>query len=206
MSRQAHDRETQTDRKQLLQQLLDDFARRARPIRVVKKSLYWHQRAAGKALFLITFGGQNSYLSNYVTTLGHTIYVPDDFDEWRAEYAIEVLRHEAVHVEQFERYGWLGMILLYGVLPLPIGLAYFRARLEWEAYEETLWATAELEGIDEARSPELRRKLVRRFTGPDYAWMWPFPRMVEGWIDKTLAEIEKTPDRKRPSTKQAKVR
>ena len=192
--------------KRLLQRLLDDFAARRRPIRVVKKSLFWHQRAAGKALFLITFGGQKTYLSHYVTTLGHTIYVPDDFDEWRAEYAIEVLRHEAVHIAQFERYGWIGMILLYGVLPLPVGLAYFRARLEWEAYEETLWATAELEGLDEARSPELRRKLVRRFTGPDYAWMWPFPRMVEGWIDKTLAEIEKSPDRKRPSTKQARVR
>lgn len=189
-----------------LKQLLADFAARSRPIRVVKKSEFWHQRAAGKALFLVTLGGQRTYLSHYVTTLGHTIYVPDDFDSWSPVHAIEVLRHEAVHVTQFERHGWLGMILLYGVLPLPMGLAWFRARLEWEAYEETFWAIAEMEGFEAARSPELRAQVVRRFTGPDYGWMWPFPRMVERWIDETLREIEKTPDGKRPSTSSPKMR
>lgn len=186
--------------KEALARLLHDFARRPKPIRVVKKSAYWHQRAAGMALYIVTFGGQRTYLSHYVTTLGHTIYVPDCFDDCSPSYAIEVLRHEAVHVAQFERYGWVGMVLLYGMLPLPMGLAWFRARLEWEAYEETLWATAEIEGFDAARCPELRAKIVRRFTGPDYAWMWPFPRTIERWIDQTLAEIEKTPDGKRPST------
>jgi hypothetical protein len=186
--------------KEALAHLLHDFAQRPKPIRVVKKSAYWHQRAAGMALFVITFGGQRTYVSHYVTTLGHTIYVPDDFDDWSPSHAIEILRHEAVHVSQFERYGWLGMVILYGMLPLPMGLAWFRARLEWEAYEETFWATAEIEGIDAARSPELRAKIVRRFTGPDYGWMWPFPRTIERWIDQTLADIEKTPDGKRPST------
>jgi hypothetical protein len=186
--------------KEALTRLLDDFARRSKPIHVVKKSVYWHQRAAGRALFIVTFGGQRTYLSHYVMTLGHTIYVPDDFDAWSPAQAIEILRHEAVHVRQFERYGWVGMVLLYGILPLPMGLAWFRARFEWEAYEETLWAVAEIEGLDAVRSPDLRAKIVRRFTGPDYGWMWPFPRTIERWIDKTLAEIEKTPDGKRPST------
>ncbi len=192
--------------KDALVNLLKDFETRREPIRVVKKSAYWHQRAAGRALFLVTLGGQRTYLSHYVTTLGHTIYVPDDFDSWPADHALEVLRHEAVHVSQFERYGFIGMVLLYGILPLPMGLAWFRARLEWEAYEETLWATAEIEGIEAARSPALRAKIVRRFTGPDYGWMWPFPSMVERWMDQTLAVIEKTPDHKRPSTTGANVR
>lgn len=189
-----------------LSELLANFAARDKPIRVVKKSEYWHQRATGRALFLVTLGGQRTYLSHYVTTLGHTIYVPDDFDTWTASHALEVLRHEAVHVTQFERYGWIGMVILYGVLPLPMGLAWFRARLEWEAYEETLWAVAEIEGIDAARAPELRAMIVRRFTGPDYGWMWPFPKTVHRWMDQVLAEIEKTPDGKRPSTSAGKVR
>lgn len=186
--------------KDAITRLRADFAARPKPISIVKKSAYWHQRAAGMALFIITFGGQRTYMSEYVTTLGHTIYVPDDFDTWDPAEIIEKLRHEAVHVTQFERYGWLGMVLLYGILPLPLGLAWFRARMEWEAYDETFWAVAEIEGIEAARSPELRARIVRRFTGPDYGWMWPFPRMVERWIDQTLAEIEKTPDGKRPST------
>jgi hypothetical protein len=186
--------------KDALERLLADFAARPKPIHVVKKARYWHQRAAGKALYCVTFGGQRTYLSHYVTTLGHTIYVPDTFDSWSPAHAIEVLRHEAVHVAQFERYGWIGMILLYGIFPLPLGLAWFRARLEWEAYEESFRAIAEIEGIETARSPELREQIVRRFTGPDYGWMWPFPRTIERWIDETLAEIEKTLDVKRSST------
>jgi hypothetical protein len=159
-------------------------------VRVVEKRAFWHQRGAHWALAALTFGGQRSYLTHYVTTLGHTIYVPDDFDRWDPAHAWEVLRHELVHVEQFERWGWIGMILIYGLFPLPAGLAWGRARLEWEAYRETLRAVAELEGLDAAKNPALHAQIIRRFTGPDYGWMWPFPRMVQRWIAEALVEIE----------------
>ncbi|HSN98423.1 MAG TPA: hypothetical protein VLS89_08995 [Candidatus Nanopelagicales bacterium] len=174
-----------------LDALLEDLARRPRPIRVVKKGACWHQRCAAGALYCVTFGGQRTYLSHYVTTLGRTIYVPDDFDEWPPTRAWQILRHELVHVAQFERYGWALMIVLYGVLPLPVGLAWFRARFEWEAYVETLRAVAESEGMEAARSPALEEEIVRRFTGPDYAWMWPFPGMVRRWIREALEGIER---------------
>lgn len=177
--------------RQKLSDLLESFARRSRPILIVKKRAYWHQRWADAALKIVTFGGMRTYLTHYVTTLGSTIYVPDDFDEWHPLNACEVLRHEAVHVRQFERFGSIGMILLYGVLPLPMGLAYGRARFEWEAYEETLRAVAELEGIHAARSPRLHDEIIRRFTGPDYGWMWPFPKTIRRWIDEALGRIER---------------
>lgn len=174
-----------------LDALLAEIAARPRPVRVVQKSKHWHQRAAARALWLVTFGGQRTYLSNYVTTLGRTIYVPDDFDTWAPTHAWQVLRHELVHVAQFERWGWLAMIVVYGFFPLPAGLAWGRARLEWEAYRETLRAVAESEGIAAARDPQLHAQIVSRFTGPDYGWMWPFPRMVQRWIDEALVEIER---------------
>src|SRR5580765_5000670 len=119
------------------------MASRRSPGRVVNKRGFWHQRAAGRALWALTFGGQPRYLSHYVTTLGHTIYVPDDFDEWRPAHALEVLRHDLASVAQFERYGFFLMVVIYGFFPLPAFLAWGRARLEWEAYEETLRAVAE---------------------------------------------------------------
>lgn len=164
---------------------------RSRPVRVTKKSEAWHQRAIHHLLRALTFGGQASYRTSYVTTLGHTIFVPDDFDSWPPAHAAEVLRHELVHVEQFERWGWPIMILVYGLLPLPIGLAYGRARLEWRAYEETLRAIAELEGLDAAKDPALHSQIRARFVGPAYAWMWPFPKQVQRWIDDALARIER---------------
>lgn len=183
-----------------VEQLLQGFASRGRPVRVVRKTAYWHQRLADLGLRLVTFNGQNRYLTDYITTLGHTIYVPDDFDRWPAAHRYSILRHELVHVLQFERYGWVGMILVYGVLPLPLGLAYGRARLEWEAYAETLRAVAEIEGIAAARAPPLHAMIVRRFTGPDYGWMWPFPRMVKRWIAEELDQIERLGPRARALT------
>jgi hypothetical protein len=179
------------DAKRRLQGFRDELAARARPVRIVKKSASWHQRAADIGLRIVTIGGQRTYLTHYVTTLGHTIYVPDDFDEWEPGRAWQILRHEAVHVAQFERYGWTAMVLLYGLLPLPLGLSWFRARLEWEAYRETLRAVAELEGEEAARSPALHTEIVRRFTGPDYGWMWPFPGAVRRWIEDALEEIKR---------------
>jgi hypothetical protein len=72
----------------------------------------------------------------------------------------------------------------------PVGLAYGRARLEWEAYEETLVATAELCGLSALRSEGLREHIVRRFTGADYGWMWPFRSVVEHWYDQAVQKIE----------------
>lgn len=174
----------------LLERLLAGLGARRRPVRVVRKRTFWHQRLADIGLRIVTLNGQHRYLSHYVTTLGHTIYVPDDFDDWPAAHRYEILCHELVHVRQFERYGWLGMVLVYGLLPLPLGLAYGRARLEWEAYAETLRAVAETGGITAARDPELHAMIVRRFTGPDYGWMWPFPRMVRRWIAEELRRLD----------------
>jgi hypothetical protein len=68
-------------------------------------------------------------------------------------------------------------------------LSYGRARLEWEAYTETLRATYELRGEDALRSPRLRDRIVSQFTGPAYLWMWPFRAAVERWYDDALAQI-----------------
>jgi hypothetical protein len=164
---------------------------RPRPVLVVKKSTYWHQHVIGALLWLITLGGQRRYMTRYTTTLGHTIYMPDELLDKHPDSALITLRHELVHIAQFERYGWLGMVFLYGFFPLPVFLAYGRARLEWEAYRETLRAVAEVRGMKSARRPRRHRILIRRFTGPDYFWMWPFPRMIQRWIDEALAEIER---------------
>ena len=100
-----------------------------------------------------------------------------------------LLRHERVHLRQRRRYGAFVMTFLYLIPFLPLGLAYGRARIEWEAYEETLRATAELLGSEAARSPSLRTHIVRRFTGPEYGWMWPFERAVQRWYDQVLESL-----------------
>jgi hypothetical protein len=122
--------------------------------------------------------------------LGDTLYVPDSWDRLDADDRVILLRHERVHLRQRRRFGSVGMALLYLLPFFPLGLAYGRARLEWEAYCETLRATEERKGRAAARDPALRARIVARFTGPAYGWMWPFRRDVERWYDLLLAELD----------------
>ncbi|HEV8244668.1 MAG TPA: hypothetical protein VGP93_02830, partial [Polyangiaceae bacterium] len=131
-----------------------------------------------RTLLVVTLGGQRGYLSHYHTVLGYTLYTPDSWESTPDLDRVIVLRHERVHLRQRRRYGFALMAFLYIIPFFPLGLAYGRARLEWEAYAETLRATAELKGLSAARDRRLRRSLIARFTGPDYGWMWPFPRSL----------------------------
>src|SRR3954464_9994199 len=47
----------------------------ARGVRLRKKAEVWHQRVIDRVLRLITLGAQSSYLDQYVTTFGRSIYV-----------------------------------------------------------------------------------------------------------------------------------
>jgi hypothetical protein len=141
-------------------------------------------------LKLITLGRQREYLTHYHTVLGNTLYVPRRWERTSDVDRVILLRHERVHLRQRRRLGFVLLALAYLIPFFPLGLAYGRARLEWEAYCETLRATAELRGLDAVRSPELRQMIVERFTGPAYGWMWPFPRQVESWYDQILRELE----------------
>ena len=142
-------------------------------------------------LLIVTLGGQRGFLTEFYTVIGDTLYVPDCWDGLDDDDRVILLRHERVHLRQRRRYGTIGMALLY-LLPLfPLGLAYGRARIEWEAYSETLRATLERKGRAAAWDRGLRERIVSRFTGPAYGWMWPFRRRVEHWYDSFLTELER---------------
>ncbi len=153
---------------------------------IEKKRTSGLQRAIHVALAVITLGGQRVYLTRYHTVLFGTLWVPDAWDEMSDDDRYILLRHERVHLRQRKRLGDVGMTFVYLVPFFPLFLAYGRARLEWEAYIETIRATVEVKGARAAE--DLREHIVRRFTGPEYGWMWPFRRSVNRWFDEALAD------------------
>ena len=157
--------------------------------RIVDKRGDAFSRAIDLALRAITLGGQRRYLTHYHTVIGDTLYVPEGWDRASDVARVITLRHERVHLRQRRRYTFLGMAFLYLAWPLPLGLAHGRARIEWEAYTETLRATIELRGEGALRDPALRAHIVRQFTSAAYGWMWPFPRTVHRWYDEAVAAI-----------------
>lgn len=145
------------------------------------------QRAIHVALRVVTAGRMKTYATNYHTVLFGTLWVPDSWDAMSDVDRVILLRHERVHLRQRRAMGDFLMGFVYLVPIFPVFLAYGRARIEWEAYEETITATAELLGLERARA--LKPGIVQRFVGPDYGWMWPFPGVVGGWFDAVIAEL-----------------
>lgn len=157
--------------------------------RIVRKDRSAFHRAIHYALMVVTFGQMRTYLDSFQTTIGKTVYVTADWDDWEPDERYVTLRHEAVHLRQFQRYTLPVMAVLYVLLPLPLGLAYFRARFEWEAYAETIRAAAEVHGVGYASGASHRKYVIGQFTGPSYGWMWPFRRQVNRWYDQVVATL-----------------
>jgi hypothetical protein len=160
---------------------------RARRVFVFDKSISWHQRLFAAVLFVLSLGLARHYLTHVVTTIGRRIYVPRAWGSWPSARRAEILRHELVHVRQFERWGPL-MLIAYLLLPLPLGLAWCRMRIEREAYEESIRATWEAGGRD--ATDALREHVVGQFSGATYLWMWPFRRSTERWYDTFVETLE----------------
>lgn len=184
---------TDADAEARYQRLLRDLRAEFPRFCLLRKREDREQRTIHWLLLLLTFGQMRSYLHGYQTTIGQRVYVTDGWERLPAVERWATLRHEAVHLRQFRRYGLLGMALLYLLVPLPAGLAYFRMRLEREAYEETLRAIYEARGAAALMEPCLKSHIVAQFTGPSYGWMWPFPRAVSRWYDEFVGGLTGPP-------------
>jgi hypothetical protein len=161
--------------------------------RIVAKHESRLHRAIHRALVVLTLGRMRTYLHSYQTTIGRTVYVTPDWDARDPDERYVTLRHEAIHLRQFRAYTLPGMALLYLFVPLPMGLAWFRARFEQEAYAESIRAAAEVWGPAYPRRAAYRGHIIEQFTGPNYGWMWPFRRSLERWYDRVLDELEALP-------------
>jgi hypothetical protein len=158
-------------------------------LRIVRKDRCPLHKAIHYALCAVTFGQMTSYLGGYQTTIGRTIYVTSDWDDWDPDRRYVTLRHEAVHLRQFRSFTLPGMALLYVLLPLPLGLAWFRAHFEKAAYAESIRAAAEVWGAEYPRRTDYRSHVIDQFTGAAYGWMWPFRAGLERWYDQVLASL-----------------
>jgi hypothetical protein len=169
----------------LVDQLRAEFPR----FRIVDKASSPLHRAIDHALRALTLGRMTSYLDSFQTTIGSTVYVTPGWAQLDPDQRYVTLRHEAIHLRQFRTFTVPGMFVLYVLLPLPMGLAWFRAYFEKAAYAESIRAAAEVWGAALPRSAGYRQHVISQFTGPSYGWMWPFRYGLERWYDRVLAEL-----------------
>ncbi|HUH03399.1 MAG TPA: hypothetical protein VML75_15485 [Kofleriaceae bacterium] len=172
-----------------LDQLLAEIRAEFPTFRLVKKDDSWFQRLIHRGLLVITLGQMRTYLHSYQTTIRCSVYVTCDWDELPRDDCYVTLRHERIHLRQFRRFTTPFMALLYLLVPLPMGLSYFRAHFEKEAYAESIRAAAEVYGRAHVERATYRQHIIGQFMGPSYGWMWPFRRNLESWYDSVLASL-----------------
>lgn len=166
-----------------------ELAERYPGFRIIDKEGDGLSRCIDLVLKVLTLGAQRAYMTRYHTVLWNRLYVPPPWHRAQAVDKLITLRHEQVHLAQRRRLGDFGITFLYVFWVFPLGLAYGRARIEWEAYTETLRATWELKGEAAARSPALKEHILRQFTSGAYGWMWPFPNTLERWYAQAMNTI-----------------
>lgn len=122
------------------------------------------------------------FMSDYTTVLVTRVYMPRALHGTVRGY--RTLRHERVHMRDAVRTGVLPFALSYLFL-LPAGLT-MRAYWEWGAYAESL--RVELEDTGTIADATLDH-IVARFAGPDYLFMFPFPRLLRTRLERLRARL-----------------
>ena len=126
------------------------------------------------------------HLNDFTQAIWNTIYLVEGWEGRSSTEQIVTLRHEAVHLRQFRRYGPLLMSILYLFIFFPIGLAYFRAKFEREAYTESLIAKLQYLGFSQEQLERHRRRYLQVFTTREYLWAWPFKKAVLRWAEEDI--------------------
>lgn len=116
-----------------------------------------------------------TFMEEYTTVIGETIYLPAQWDSWSKKKQLVILTHEKTHIEQYKR-NKLWFVVSYMLLPLPMFAAYFRCRYEAKAYKINIRAGM---SIDQA---------VEELYGPKYlyAGKWFGRERIKRWIEKEL--------------------
>lgn len=158
-----------------------------------KKSAKWYWKVTGILVAIITFG-KVDFMGHFFSTFVNRVGVPASWDNMYVGAKYEILLHEVEHMKQYKRAGfgniWLGFIIAgfgYLFLPLPLGLAWVRTKMEMGGYAQSIRAVIQVYGVNAARADKAR--IVGHFTSITYFFMWPFKGYMNKWYDETVERI-----------------
>lgn len=188
---------TWLDRREEYQKLASSIDPAAR---LCVKEESWIMIVASWALFLITFGKfkRETFMQGFGTTLGPWEY----YSRTMTTLARRFIAHESYHVRQFRKLGlWIhpiagipANILVYGLLPLPVFLAYGRYKIEMNAERFALKYMLE-DGATPQQVIDRAVRFAEMITSYRYLWCWPRSWAVKDakkMALKVIAEWSKT--------------
>jgi hypothetical protein len=158
-------------------------------IKTYPKSESWLMKVINVLLIIITFGKQNRFMTDYITTIGEKIYVPDHWKLISPERRDCILVHENVHVKQYQD-DKFGFFLKYLFWPLPVLHAHARLEYEIEAY-----ATEIVYSYRTYETPVLTGQafdnVISQLSGPAYFWTCTNKAYITKRLTHKILEILK---------------
>jgi hypothetical protein len=173
-----------------LTRLLADIRYDFPDFKLLPKSRSKFMKLIDVCLKIITLGQMSTFMTDFTTTIGYSVYTPLSWDESIDISKMIILRHERIHMQQRNKYGSLMFSFLYLFFPVPCVFSYFRMKFETEAYAETLKAKVELTetGKDVIQSKEYKERVIGHFIKASYFWTWPFRKNLEIWYTRAVAD------------------
>jgi len=140
---------------------------------------YKNESKLMKFLGFILFFNKH-FMTKFTTTLFKKVYFPNRSYVTKNNHrdAYFILRHEAVHLRDAKRFPILFQLTYLLVLPMIFSL---RAFWEYRAYKETIRVFYE---VEEYITQTLLDNIVKNFTGPNYFFMFPFPKYLHRKLNK----------------------
>jgi hypothetical protein len=167
-------------------ELLKDIGDEFPSFKIVPKTGSSLMKVCDFLLRVITLNRMTVFMTKMNTTIGNTVYVTESWERREPIGKMITLRHERVHMRQRRRYGIVIFGFLY-FLALPTIFAFYRRRLEQEAYEETMRANVSFYGP--RRLDEIREGIIEHFMSATYFWMWPWRSSIEAWYDELASRL-----------------
>jgi hypothetical protein len=189
----------------IVEKFLNDVTRKHAPDASVKfKSESWLNRA----IAFIVKPFNPTFLNNYITTIGTTIWVPDDFfDNYDDINVLEVIAHETQHIIDLKKLGAVPFVVAYGfpqilallsILALgaffggPAWLlwllclgfaapipAYGRYRFELNGYRTSYVVGRLVHHYGGSELAQVDGWVIEQLSNKWYFYTWPFPKMIK---------------------------
>lgn len=156
---------------------------------IIKKPESSFMKFLNVLLLIVTFGQAKSFMTEFVTTIGYKVYVPNDFESWPESNRYLIVVHESVHMKQRRNafLGGFGFSFAYLLLPVPSLLAYCRLQYEIEAY-----ATDAVFGhrVYNFSKEQRAKQAAEVLSNSSYFWTWWSDKEVESQLLEKIKEIE----------------
>lgn len=168
--------------------------------KAMSKSSSWFLKVAG--FFMKPFNP--TFMDQYITTIGKTIYVPDSFSAYNGLEALDVIAHETQHVIDFKNspvrflirylfpqcvallslfallaflnpWLWCWLFALIFLSPIP---APGRFALEIDGYRTTILFARKVYAYTDEQMAQVYQSIVEQLSGSSYYFTWPFPKNI----------------------------